>query len=148
MYKQILIATDGSELAGKAVSHGLALAKVHNAPVSVVTVTEMWSAFDMADDARSGVRDPTRQYEALAAAGAKRILDRVGETARAEGVDCKMIHVSDKHPAEGIIATAKDIGADLIVMASHGRRGVDRILLGSQANEVVTQSTVPVLIVR
>jgi nucleotide-binding universal stress UspA family protein len=148
MYKQILIATDGSELAGRAVSHGIALAKEHKTPVSVVTVTDMWSAFDMAHETRSGVKDPIGNYEALAAAGAKKILERAGETAKSQGLDCNLIHVSDKHPAEGIIATAKEIGADLIVMASHGRRGVDRLLLGSQANEVVTHSKVPVLIVR
>jgi nucleotide-binding universal stress UspA family protein len=56
--------------------------------------------------------------------------------------------VQDQHPAEGIIATAKDKGCDLIVMASHGRRGIDRILLGSQANEVLTHSKVAALIVR
>jgi len=148
MYKRILIATDGSDIAGKAVSHGIALAKECNTPLSVVTVTDMWSAFDMAHDSRSGVKDPIGNYEALAAAGAKRILERAGETAKSHGLDCNLIHVSDMNPAEGIIATAEQIGADLIVMASHGRRGVGRLLLGSQANEVVTRSKVPVLIVR
>jgi nucleotide-binding universal stress UspA family protein len=148
MYNRILIATDGSALADKAVSHGITLAKVHKAPVSVVTVTDIWSAFDMAHDYDRGKTNPIGNYEALAAAAAKRILDRAGETAKSQGVDCNLIHVPDKHPAEGIVATATDVGADLIVMASHGRRGVDRLLLGSQTNEVVTHSKVPVLIVR
>lgn len=148
MYKRILIATDGSEMASKAVAHGIALAKVLKAPLSVVTVTDIWSPFDMAHDYDQHKKDPIGTYEALAAAGAKRVLDKAGETAKEQGVDCTLIHVADKHPAEGIVATADEIGADLIVMASHGRRGVKRLLLGSQANEVVTHSKVPVLIVR
>jgi nucleotide-binding universal stress UspA family protein len=56
--------------------------------------------------------------------------------------------MADQFPADGIIATAKDKGCDLIVMASHGRRGISRLLLGSQANQVVVHSTVPVLVVR
>jgi nucleotide-binding universal stress UspA family protein len=148
MYKQILIATDGSDLAGKAVSHGIALAKEHKSLLSVVTVTDIWSAFEMAHDYDRGKKDPIGNYEALAAATAKKILDKAGEAAKSQGVDCKLIHLPDKHPAEGIIATAKEIGADLIIVASHGRRGMSRLLLGSQANEVVTHSKVPVLIVR
>ena len=65
MYKQILIATDGSELAAKAVSHGIALAKEHKASVSVVTVTDIWSAFDMAHDYDRKKKDPIGSYEAL-----------------------------------------------------------------------------------
>ena len=148
MYKRILIATDGSEFAGKAVSHGISLAKEHKAPLSVVTVSDIWSAFDMAHDYDRGKKDPIGNYEALAAAAAKKILNRAGEAAKSQGVECNLIHVPDEHPAEGIIATAAEIGADLIVMASHGRRGIDRLLLGSQANEVVTRSKVPVLVVR
>lgn len=148
MYNCILIATDGSELADKAVSHGIALANLDKVPVSVVTVTDIWSPFDMAHDYDRGKKDPIGSYEALAAVAARRILDKADEVAKSQDVDCTLIHVTDQHPAEGIIATAKEIGANLIVMASHGRRGINRLLLGSQANEVVTHSTVPVLIVR
>ena len=148
MYNRILIATDGTALANKAVSYGIALAKLAKAPISVVTVTDLWSAFEMAHDYDRGKKDPIGSYEALAAAAAKRVLDKAREEAQSQGVDCTAIHVADKHPAEGIIATAKEVGADLIVMASHGRRSINRLLLGSQANEVVTHSEVPVLIVR
>jgi len=148
MYRRILVATDGSELANRAVAHGIALAKALNAPLSVVAVTEIWSPFEMAHDYDQRRKDPIGSYEALAAAGAKRVLDKVGEMAKAQGVDCTPIHVADKRPADGIIEAANTAGADLIVMASHGRRGINRLLLGSQANEVVTTSKVPVLIVR
>lgn len=148
MYKNVLIATDGSKLADKAVAHGIALAKAHHATASVVTVTDIWSAFDMAHEYNRGEKDAIGKYEALAAAGAKRILDKAAEAAKAQGVECRLIHVADKHPAEGILSAAEDTGADLIVMASHGRRGMQRLLLGSQANEVVTRSKVPVTVVR
>jgi nucleotide-binding universal stress UspA family protein len=148
MYNKILIATDGSEIADKALSHGIALAKELESHVSVVTVSEMWSALEMAHDSTRGRTDPIGDYEALATAAAKKVLDRAGELAKAQGIRCEPIHVADKHPAEGIIGVAQKIGADLIVIGSHGRRGVSRLLLGSQANEVVTLSNVPVLIVR
>jgi nucleotide-binding universal stress UspA family protein len=148
MYKRILIATDGSELANKALNHGLALAKLDKAPVSVVTVTNNWTPFEMAHDYSRGTTNPVGSYEAKATEAAKTVLDKAGEAAKSQGVDCTLIHVADEAPAEGIVATATKVGADLIVMASHGRRGVNRLLLGSQANEVVTHSKVPVLIVR
>jgi nucleotide-binding universal stress UspA family protein len=148
MYKHILIATDGSELAGRALTHGLALAKEVKAPVTLVTVTQPWSAFDMAHKAREGNRDPMRQFEEIATASAKSILDAAGQKAKKAGVACELVHVPGQHPSEGIIATAEKNGCDLIVMASHGRRAVGRLLLGSQAVEVLTHCKVPALIVR
>jgi len=148
MYRHILIATDGSELANKAVTHGIALAKSLKVPVSVVTVTEGWSSFDMAREARLGNQSPIARYEEMAAVAAHNVLEKAAQVAKSQGVPCELVHVQDQHPAEGIIATAKDKGCDLIVMASHGRRGLDRILLGSQTNEVLTHSKVPALIVR
>ena len=148
MYKRILIATDGSELAGRAVAHGLALAKAVNAPVALVTVTQPWSALQLAHEARLGSTNPINQFEDMAVASAKAILDAAAQKAKAAGVACDLVHVADQHPAEGIIATAGKQGCDLIVMASHGRRGVGRLLLGSQASEVLAHSKVPTLIVR
>jgi nucleotide-binding universal stress UspA family protein len=148
MYQRILIATDGSELASKAVAHGLGLAKIHDASVAVVAVTEDWLPFQMAHDSAQGMPDPVGNYEALARTAAKRALDKARESASAAKVDCECIHVPDKQPADGILATAEKMGADVIVMSSHGRRGIQRVLLGSVANEVVTRAHVPVLIVR
>ena len=148
MYNHIVVATDGSELAARAVQHGIALAKEQKAQVSLVTVTEIWSAFQMAHDYDQRKTDPIGAYEDIAASAAQRVLDRAAAAAKEQGVACNTIHVRDRHPAEGIIEAASDAKADLIVMASHGRRGVGRLLLGSQANEVVARATVPVLIVR
>ena len=114
----------------------------------MVTVTEAWSAFQLAEMSRIGERNPIARYEEMAAAAARNILGKAEQLAKAQGVACETIHVQDQHPAEGIIAAAKDKGCDLIVMASHGRRGLNRLLLGSQAQEVLTHSKVPALIVR
>jgi nucleotide-binding universal stress UspA family protein len=148
MYGRILIATDGSELAGKAIIHGISLAKRLNAPVCIVTVTEAWSSSDLARAARRGNQNPIAQYEEMATAAASHILEGAAQVAKAAGVSCETVHIRDQHPAEGIIAAAGDKACDLIVMASHGRRGLGRLLLGSQANEVLTHSKVPALIVR
>lgn len=97
-----------------------------------------------------GVRDriPIDEYEKACAAGAAIALGAVREIAQRIGIACDTLHVKDQLPADGIIDTAKTRGCDLIVMASHGRRGVARLLLGSQTNKVVTHSAVPVLICR
>lgn len=145
MYKHILIATDGSELAKKAVDQGLGLAKVLRAKVTAVMVTEPWTSFAYGEAA---VGFPVEDYLKQAAKTANAALGDVYDAAQKCDVVFEMIHVPDKFPAEGIIATAAERGCDLIVMASHGRRGISRLLLGSQANQVVVQSTIPVLICR
>ncbi len=145
MYKNLLIATDGSELAEKGLTHGLALAKALGATVTVVTVSDPWTAFVPGD---VGASFPINEYEAASEANASAILSAAAKRADALGVPCEKRYVKDEFPAEGIIETAKKEGSDLIVMASHGRSGVQRLLLGSQANKVVTQSAIPVLICR
>ena len=79
---------------------------------------------------------------------AARVLARVADMAKAAELQCATVHMKDHFPDEGIIAAAKDSGCDLIVMASHGRRGVARLLLGSVASRVVALSPMPVLICR
>ena len=148
MYRNILIATDGSDLAGKAVEHGVRLAKEMGASITLVTVTEMWSVFEMAAEAGGGAPNPLEKFEEMAAKSAQEILAAAKTVAQDAAIDCETLHVRDQAPAEGIIATANEKGCDLIVMASHGRRGLDRILLGSQTTEVLAHSKVPVLVVR
>ena len=149
MYRHILIATDGSELATKALEHGLALAKRDNARVTVVTVTEPWSALDVAHDARLRRPDPIGHFEEISGRCGRSRLDDAARRANAYGVTCDRVHVKDQHPAEGIVATAKDTGCDLIVMASAWPSPASRgRLLGSQAYEVLTHCSVPALIVR
>lgn len=145
MYEHILIATDGSELAQKAVTQGLAIAKAVGAKVTAINVSEPWVAVAPGEVAMAF---PIKEYEESVKTNAERILSTVAADANAQGVACDTLHVKDQFPAEGIIETADKLGCDLIAMASHGRRGFMRFLLGSQANKVLTQSTTPVLICR
>jgi nucleotide-binding universal stress UspA family protein len=145
MYKHLLLATDGSDLAAQAVTTGLTLARHLGAKVTILTATEPWSA--MMGGEGSAFDFPIEEYEKAAVSQAQRILAKASDEATTAGVDCETVHVRD-FPAEAILATANARGCDLIVMASHGRRGMARLLLGSQAARVVTMSSIPVLICR
>lgn len=145
MYKHILIATDGSELAQKAVTQGLALAKTLGGKATVITVSEPLYAVFSGD---MPYAPPMEEYEKNVAASASATLQAAADVAKATGQPCETLHVKERYPADGIVETAKQLGCDLIVMASHGRRGISRMLLGSQANQVVVHSPVPVLICR
>ena len=145
MYKHILLPTDGSDFALKAVEQGLKLAKILGARATAVYVTEPWAVQAPAELA---IGFPLEEYERIVVANAKTVLATVDAIAKREGVDCTYLHIKDHYPAEGIIKAAKDEDCDLIVMASHGRRGISRMLIGSQANKVVALSSVPVLIYR
>jgi nucleotide-binding universal stress UspA family protein len=142
MYKHVLIATDGSGLAEKAVAAGLALAKHSGAKVTAVTVSERWAA---ARTCHGSLAVPFDAYEKAAGEAASKILASVSEFAKQQDAECATVHVKES-PADGILQVAKNRGCDLIVMASHGRRGLSRLILGSQATRVLTYSPVPVLI--
>jgi nucleotide-binding universal stress UspA family protein len=145
VYQHILIATDGSELADNALEHGLSLAKALDARVTVVTATEPWTSVVAGEMV---IAFPVDEYDKAQSERAKLVLGLATKAADAKVVTCKTVHAKDQYPADVIVDAAHKSGCDLIVMASHGRRGVSRLLLGSQANIVVTQSTIPVLIVR
>ena len=145
MYKHLLIATDGSELAQKAVTQGFALAKAVNAKVTIVTVSEPWT---LAAPAEVAIVYPVEDYERAAAANASKILADASAAGAKLQITCDTVHVKEEFPAEGIVETARARGCDLIVMSSHGHRGLMRLVLGSQAHRVVTQSTTSVLICR
>jgi nucleotide-binding universal stress UspA family protein len=145
MYKHILIATDGSDLAKKAVEQGFSLAKVVGAKVTVVTVTEPWTAVAPGEMA---IAFPIEEYEKSAEVNAARVLAAASDAAKASNMECATVHMKDQFPADGIIEASKANGCDLIVMASHGRRGLARLFLGSQAVRVLTHSPVPVLVCR
>jgi nucleotide-binding universal stress UspA family protein len=141
----LLIATDGSELAQKPVDQGFALGKALNAKATVINVTPRWISTVSGEAA---LAFPVENYNKSVAEEASKILLSVDDAAKKVDTTCDTMHVIDRFPAEGIIETATTRGCDLIVMASHGRRGLGRLILGSQANEVVTRSTIPVLICR
>ena len=142
MYSNILIATDGSALAEKAVTTGLALAKGLRAKATVITVSAAWAA---ARTCHGSVAVPFDAYEKAAGEAASKILASACEHAKRLDAECVTVHVKG-NAAEGILEFAENGGCDLIVMASHGRRGLSRLILGSQATRVLTSSSVPVLI--
>ncbi|HMP61587.1 universal stress protein [Phenylobacterium sp.] len=149
MYKHILISTDGSEVGQKGLIHGLDLAKGLGAQVTVVTVTERFPAFpDSVGYAYAMSDSLMADYGKGQSEAANAILTAAKTTAEQRGVTIETVHVRDAQPAEAIIDTAKARGCDLITMASHGRRGLGRLMLGSVASEVLTHSAVPVLVVR
>jgi nucleotide-binding universal stress UspA family protein len=144
MFNHILIATDGSEVATKAVGVGLKLAKKLAARVVVMTASEPLPATVSAETIAANF---PAEYEKATKESAAKILGEVRGEALTIGVECETLHVTN-FPAEAIIETAKANACDLIVMGSLGRRGIARLLLGSQATKVVTLSSVPVLVCR
>lgn len=156
MYNHILIAIDGSELATKSLEHGLALASALNARASIVTVTaswevasKMWGAIELSYlDDEDPDRTPREVYERAMEQQASEILDAAKTYAEKHKATYEALHLQGDYPAPTIIKAVEDIGCDLVVMGSHGRRGIARFLMGSQANEVVSSAKIPVLIVR
>ncbi|MCB1510595.1 MAG: universal stress protein [Hyphomicrobiaceae bacterium] len=145
MYKNILIPTDGSELSESAASHALELAKLLGSKVTVLTVTAPWGAIAIGEIA---VALPQSEYEDRADANANAFLKSVTDAAAKAGVACDSVHVRETNPYQAIVRTADEKGCDLIVMGSHGRRGIEGFLLGSETVDVLTHSKVPVLVYR
>ena len=149
MYANILLSTDGSDLARKGVEHGMALAKAVNAKVTVVTVTEPMY-IDYGSGHASGYipsQAEMDRYDAAHKELAGKVLDGARATADQIGLSAELLHVPNAHPATAIIETAKSRGCDLIVMATHGRRGLRKLFMGSQTSEVLVNGSVPVLVV-
>ncbi|HYB69889.1 MAG TPA: universal stress protein [Candidatus Bathyarchaeia archaeon] len=145
MYKHILIPTDGSELSGKAIRQGVALARIFGAGVTVLTVSPTFH--NLALDPVM-VTDTPEQYRKDCEARAEKYLGAARVEAGIAGVPCELEHVVHDHPFQVIVDTAAAKHCDLIVMASHGRRGMAGVLLGSETTKVLTHTKVPVLVCR
>ncbi|HEY1453809.1 MAG TPA: universal stress protein [Roseiarcus sp.] len=145
MFKHILIPTDGSDLSRKAVLYGVQLAKSSGARVTALTVTDPYRVATM-----DAVLIPVDEgeYEAQSQRLADRALEQVKMAADAAGVGCETIRELHDQPYRAIIDSAHALNCDLIVMASHGRRGLSALLLGSETVKVLTHSTIPVLVYR
>ncbi|WP_448785892.1 universal stress protein [Brucella intermedia] len=149
MYKNILIATDGSELAEKGVDQGVALAKETGAKVIFVSVTELLPSYGIVVAAEWASSPAAfQEYREAITKAATEILSKAKVKATELGVSAEAVHIENQSPAQGIVEAAKARNADLIVISSHGRRGVNKLLLGSQAAEVLSLSTVPVLVIK
>jgi len=144
MHTHILIPTDGSELSDEAIQYGTALAKAANAKVTGVTVSTPFHFLSVPDR----VADTIESYRQRMTTVASRRLAKVKTIAEAAGVGCDIVHVEQEHPYKAIIDTANAKACDLIVMASHGRRGISALVLGSETVKVLTHSTIPVLVYR
>jgi nucleotide-binding universal stress UspA family protein len=145
MHQHILIPTDGSELSMNAIDYGMTLAKSVGAKVTVLTVSPPFNTFAFELDM---ITDTREQYEKRMTTLAEKYLKAAKEVAATAGVICETMHVERDQPYLAIIEMAAQKPCDLIVMASHGRRGVSAIVLGSETVKVLTHSTVPVLVVR
>ena len=140
MYRHILIPTDGSELAEHGVAHGLALAKSLAAKVSVIFVVEPFS------ELTGRFLEAVATYAQLRREQAASALHRVANAAKEAGVSCETIQVEYEQPHQGIIAAAEEKGCDLVVMSSHGRSGLSKLLVGSVTNKVLAHAKTPVLV--
>jgi nucleotide-binding universal stress UspA family protein len=147
MFKHILLPTDGSPLSDKGVQRGIAFAKRIKARVTTIHVVPEFRA--LADETLLPSSAELRErFLVEARARGQRIVDKVAKRATAAGVRCKTLVAPGGLPYEQIIAACRKQKCDLIVMASHGRRGLASLLLGSETAKVLTHSKVPVLVVR
>lgn len=146
MFKNILIPTDGSEQSQRAVNMGVALAKVHGAAVTGIHVIPDYHLLI----AYEGAFDPITEerIEAEAKARAETYLGTIRKAAADSGVACSTVCETSDHPYDAILRTAEANHCDLILMTSHGRKGLAAVLLGSETRKVLTHATVPVLVVR
>lgn len=145
MFKRILLPTDGSELSSRAVLAGVSFAKEVGAQVVGMTALPDFKTFTANADMLESTED---EYLAASEARGAKYLATISEAARAAGADCTTVLVRSDDPHEAILRTARDHGCDLIIMASHGRRGLSGLLLGSETQKVLVHSSIPVLVYR
>jgi len=145
MFKNILIASDGSELAAKAVEQGILFAKEIGAKITAMTVTE---PFHLLSVEPSQLEYTPIEYKKHAELQANKVLGAVSAAPKSAGVACDTLHVEHEQIYRAIIEAAEARRCDLIVMASHGRRGVSAVVLGSETVKVLTHSKIPVLVYR
>ena len=145
LYKHILLPTDGSDLASVAVRHGIEFARESGASTTALMVAEPFHSGAAAPGQLAYTRT---EYRMLWETYGRTVLGEIATLCAAAGVKCQTLCVEHDHPYKAIIDTAISNGCDLIVMASHGRRGAAALILGSETVKVLTHSTIPVLVHR
>ncbi len=147
MFKHILVPTDGSQLSSDTAKRAIAFAKETHAKVTFFFAKP---DYPVAFYGEGALIDPTTpdKFAEMAEQQAKEILAGHEAAAKAEGVESGSLSSVSDIPYEAIIAAAEESGADLIFMASHGRRGISGLLLGSETQKVLTHSKIPVLVYR
>ena len=146
MYKHILIPTDGSALSEMAIRHGIALARAIRAKVTALAVSPSFPL--EVDPIMVGYTPSPEQYARDTEARAEKYLAVARVEAGIAGVPCETVHATQDHVYEAIIDTASKKGCDLILMASHGRKGISAFVLGSETYKVLSHSKIPVLVCR
>lgn len=147
MYQRILVATDGSKLSKKAVSSAIALAALTGAELVALKVVPRYPTSYFEGGIALQPSEIQRAEKQWADEG-QAVVDAVAKAALAKGVTTKALTVKADVVSDAVLATVKKHQCDLIVMASHGRRGIKRLLLGSETHQVLTHATVPVLVLR
>jgi nucleotide-binding universal stress UspA family protein len=145
MFKQILLPTDGSDLSERAVLAGISLAKELGARVIGVTAIPEFHAFTFNAESLESTKE---EFLNNAAQQAAKHLSFISDAARSAGVPCTVVDVVSDDPHAVILQTAKERNCDLIAMASHGRKGIAGVLLGSETQKVLVHSDIPVLVYR
>ena len=145
MFKHILLPTDGSKLSEKSIKHGMRMAKALKAKVTALHVTPRFHTFPYQAEMLEATRE---EYEAASTEHSKGYLNFVKRVASGADVECDVVQASSDQPFKEIIKAAQKKGCDLILMASHGRRGIEGFLLGSETQKVLTHSQIPVLVYR
>lgn len=146
MYKHILIPTDGSDLADRAVTYGIELAKLSGADITFLRVTAPPAPLVVEGVV---VAYPQEEVQKQVKARIETHLAAIADKAKAAGVKVAALrHVEHDHPWRAIVDTAKEIGASIIVMSSHGRRGLSALVIGSETHKVLTHTDIPVLVCR
>lgn len=148
MYKHIMLPYDGSDLSDKALSEGIGLAKSENAKITLIYVVSPHHLMIGGGRAVPGLKRLEQEYADNVRAEARAMLDAARQRASAAGLACDILVEDAANAYQCIIDAAKRLHGDLIVMASHGRRGLDGLVVGSQTMKVLTHSTIPVLVVR
>jgi nucleotide-binding universal stress UspA family protein len=147
MYRNILVATDGSKLSSKAVVHAIGLARALGAKLTAFYASPDYPLPAYAEGVVYEPMSP-REYERLCDKEAEKIFKQVEVKAAASRVKLTTVHSISSAPWEAILAAAKKNKADAIMMASHGRTGVSALLLGSETQKVLTHSRLPVIVIR
>ena len=147
MFKHVLIPTDGSPLSRRAIALGVQLAKSLGARVTGVFAAPPATPVVYRDHLPVGYTTP-KEHAKMIQESVARHLGAIELAAKKAGVRCECVHVTSDFPADVILAVARKKKCDLIFMATHGRRGIRGVLLGSETQKVLTHSKIPVLICR
>ena len=145
MFKQILLPTDGSDLSERAVLAGVSFAKEIGAQVVGLSVRPEFHTFTSQPEM---LEDTEQEFNAATEQQAGKYLAFISDAARTAAVPCATVQVVSDDPYEAILQIAKERKCDLIIMASHGRRGLKGVLLGSETQKVLVHSDIPVLVYR